>query len=169
MAAGVFKTVDIGMKFQANFPKVWYDYWDKPEIFPPNARGPFRLRITAKLYVPADGDYRFYVKTDAVNRATVTVETAGGVQKEIISPANDRKLQYVEQVGMRTHRIDFSESVRLRKGLRELVIVYTGDEVRRIHNKHMVRISGVQKAGIQLFWSSDKQLTELIPAANLFH
>ena len=168
-ARKVFETVDMGMKFQANFPKVWYDLWKKPEIFPPGAKGPFRLRMTAKLYVPADGDYRFYVKNDAENRATVTVETAGGVRKEIISPRNDGKLQYVAQVGMRTHRIDFSEPVRLTKGLRELVIVYTGDEVRKIHNEHMVRISGVQNAGIQLFWSSDRHPTELVPAANLFH
>ena len=116
------------MKFQANFPKVFYDYWDKPEIFPADARGPFRLRITAKLYIPADGEYCLYAKTEAPNRAKVFIET----------PAR-------------------------------LTILYDGSEVGKLHNKHMVRISGLQKAGIQLFWSCDRHLTELVPAANLFH
>jgi hypothetical protein len=166
-----FETVDIGMKFQANFPRVWYgnDYWDKPQIFPEDAEGPFRLQITTKLYVPADGNYRFYVKTDVPNRAIVTIGTPQGGKKEIISPGSDEKLQYVLQAGMGTHRIDFSESIPLRKGLVKLVVVYSGEEVRKIHNEHMVRISGVQKAGIQLFWSSDRHLMELVPAENLFH
>jgi len=165
----VFETVDFGMKFQANFPKVWYDYWDKPEIFPEDAKGPFRLKITAKIYIPADGDYRFYAKTDAPNRATVFIETPQGEQMEIISQRNDDELQYVAQVGMATHRIDFSRHIPLKKGVVKLLIGYSGDEVRKIHNEHMVRISGTQKAGIQLLWSSDKHLMELVPAANLSH
>jgi hypothetical protein len=171
VTAKVFQTVDIGMKFQANFPKVWYndEYWHKPEIFPEDAKGPFRLQITAKLYIPADGNYRFYVKTDAPNRAVVTIGTPEGQEREIISPQNDEKLQYVLQVGMQTHRIDFSEAMPLKKGLVKLGIIYSGKEARKIHDEHMVRISGVQKAGIQLYWSSDHHLTEFIPAANLFH
>jgi len=165
----VFETVDIGMKFQANFPKVWYDYWDKPEIFPEDAKGPFQLKITAKINIPADGSYRFYAKTDAPNRTTVSIETAQGQQMEIISPRNDDKLQYIAQVGMATHRIDFSNHIPLKKGTVELLIDYSGDEVRKIHNEHMVRISGIQKAGIQLLWSSDRHLMELVPARNLFH
>lgn len=151
---------------------MWYDYWDKPEIFTSDAKGSFHLRITAKLYIPADGSYRFYVKTVIPNRAEASIEMPGGVEKEIISPLNDDKLQYVTQVGMPTHRIDFSERVLLKKGLAKLVIVYTGDEVRNIRKggyDHIVAISGIQKVGIQLFWSSDKHLTELVPAANLFH
>ncbi|MBC8230675.1 hypothetical protein H8E77_14090 [bacterium] len=70
---------------------------------------------------------------------------------------------------MATHRIDFSDHIPLKKGLVELLIVYSGEEVRKIHNEHIVRISGTHKAGIQLFWSSDHHLMELVPAANLFH
>lgn len=171
ITAKVFETVDIGMKFQANFPKVWYnnEYWDKPEIFPAYAQGPFRLQITTKLYIPIDGNYRFYVKTDAPNRAKVYIRSLQGEEREIISPNNDEKLQYAAQVGMATHRIDFSDHIPLKKGLVELLIVYSGEEVRKIHNEHIVRISGTHKAGIQLFWSSDHHLMELVPAANLFH
>ncbi len=57
----------------------------------------------------------------------------------------------------------------MKKGLAKLAIVYSGEEARKIHNEHMVRISGVQKTGIQLFWSSDRHLMELVPAQNLFH
>ena len=165
----IFETIDIGMKFQANFPKVWYDYWDKPDIFPEDASGPFQLKITANAHIPADGSYRFYAKTDAPNRATVFIETAQGERMEIISPRNDNKLQYVAQVGMATHRIDYSSYIPLKKGVVKLLIDYSGDEVRKIHNEHMVRISGIQKAGIQFFWSSDRHLMELVPAGNLFH
>ena len=169
LASKVFETVDIGMKLQANFRRAWYDYWDKPEIFPADAQGPFRLRITGKLSVPADGRYRFYVKTEVPHRAVMSIKAAPGVPTELISPRNDRELQYVLQVGMPTHRIDFSEPVPLKKGVARFAILYTGNEVRKTHNEHMVRISGVQKAGIQLFWSSDRHLTELVPARALFH
>jgi len=165
-------TVDMGLKFQANFPKVWYDYWDKPEIFPKDAKGPFRLRIAATLYIPVDGNYRFYVKTVIPNRATVSIDTPGAERMDIISPRNDEKLQYVMQAGMPTHRIDFSTPIELKKGLVGLAVDYSGDEVRNIRPgryDHIVAISGVQKVGIQLFWSSDRHLTELVPAANLFH
>ena len=170
-ASKVFETVDIGMKVQANFPKVWYrdQYWPKPDIFPDNAKGPFQLHITANLYVPADGNYRFYVKTEVTNRATLSITRRDGKGEEIISPRNEDKLQYIMQSGIGTHRIDFSEPVALKKGLAKLTIVYSGEEVRKIHNEHIVRISGIQKAGIQLFWSSDNHLMELVPAANLFH
>jgi len=60
----------------------------------------------------------------------------------------------------------------LKKGLSKLKILYTGIEVRDIRPgryDHIVAISGVQKVGIQLFWNSDKHLTELVPAANLCH
>ena len=163
---GVFPTVDFGMKFRANFPKPWYDLWKKPDVFGQNAKGPFRLRVRATLDVPADGEYRFYVKTDVANRARVTLSAP---RREVISPANDAKLLYVMQPGMQTHRIDFSRPVRLKKGLTDLTVVYDGDEVRKIHNTHMVRISGIHHAGIQLFWSSNRHLTELIPATRLFH
>jgi len=172
VTAKVFETVDIGMKFQANFPKVWYDYWDKPEIFPADAKGPFRLRITAKLYIPADGNYRFYVKTVIPNRAKISIETSGGKKRDILSPDNDEKLQYVMQAGMPTHRIDFSDPIPLKKGIVKLLVVYTGDEVRNIRKggyDHIAAISGIQKVGIQLFWSSEERLTELVPATYLFH
>ena len=171
VAAKVFDTVDIGLKFQANFPKLWYssDYWPKQEIFPEDAQGPFILKVTTKLYIPADGDYRFYVKGEVTNRVMLAINTLQDDEKEIISPDSDEELRYVIQAGMGTHRIDFSDLVPLKKGLVELAIVYNGEEVRKIHNEHMANISGVQKAGIQLFWSSDRHLMELIPADNLFH
>ncbi len=172
VTAKVFETVDIGMKFQANFPKVWYDYWDKPEIFPAEAEGPFLLRITSKLYIPADGKYRFYVKTIIPNQATLSIEAPDNQKRDIISPRNEENLQYVMQAGMSTHRIDFSEPIPLKKGLVKLLVDYRGNEVRNIRKEgydHIVAISGVQKVGIQLFWSSDNHLMELVPAANLFH
>ena len=106
------------------------------------------------------------------NRAKVSIETPGGKEKEIISPRNDEMLQYVMQTGMPTHRIDFSEPIPLKKGLVRLAVIYIGDEVRNVREggyDHIVAISGIQKVGIQLFWSSDEHLTELVPAANLFH
>jgi hypothetical protein len=169
LAKAVFETVDLGMKFQANFPKPWYDCWRKPGIFPADATGPFRLRITGTLLVPSDGNYRFYAKTDPPNRAALFLTTSDGRKREVISPQNDKNLQSVSQVGMGTHRIDFSRPVRLARGQVDFTILYDGGEVRNLHHEHMVRISGVQKAGIQLFWSSEKHLTELVPARLLFH
>ena len=132
-------------------------------MFPANAKGPFRLRMTAKLDVPADGDYRFYAKIDEANRVKVYL-----ARREIISPANRARHLSVAQPGMKTHRIDFSRPVSLKKGLTDLTVIYEGDEVRKIHNTHMVRISGLHHAGIQLFWSSDCHLTERVPATALF-
>ena len=152
-----------------DFPKVWYALLKKPEVFPPNATGPFVLRIRGKIYIPADGKYRFYVKSDAANRTVMSLATSGGGPREVISPANDVRLQYAMQSGMRTHRIDFSQGVDLKRGLVDVAIVHSGDEVRKIENEHIVRISGEQKAGLQLYWSSDAHVIELVPAANLFH
>ena len=167
----VLDTIDVGMKLQINFPRVFYDYWDKPEVFPVDATGPFLLRIKSKLYVPHDGNYRFYAKTVVESRATVSIRDADGSWEEIISPDNDSKLQYVMQPAMPTHRIDFSMPVALKKGLTDLEILYSGDEVRNVRqgDDHIVRTSGIQMDGIKLFWSSDKHLIELVPAANLFH
>jgi len=169
VVAKVLPNVDLGLKLQANFPRVWYGYWEKPEVFPADAQGPFLLKITGKLYVPADGQYRFYAKVDAPHRASVSVETAPGQMTPVISPRNEKALQFVEQIGMPTHRIDFSQPVLLKKGLVALAIEYAGQEVRKTHDEHIVRISGVQHAGVQLYWSSDQFLTELVPEQNLFH
>jgi len=171
ISAKVLDTVDIGMKLQINFPRVFYDYWDKPEVFPADATGPFYLKIRGRLLVPHDGNYRFYAKTVVESRATVLISDARGSRREIISPRNDDNLQYVMQPAMPTHRIDFSMPVALKEGLADLEIVYSGDEVRNIRqgDDHIVRTSGMQKDGIKLFWSSDKHLTELVPAEHLFH
>ena len=175
ITAKVLPTVDVGLKLQVNFPKVFYDYWDKPEVFPPDATGPFRLRITSRLYIPHDGDYRFYAKTVVPSRATVSIRPATGTRREIISPRNDKMLQYVTQPAMPTHRIDFSRPITLKKGLVDLEIIYSGKEVRNIgedgnrDHEHIVRTSGIQMDGIKLFWSSDKHLKELVPADHLFH
>lgn len=170
-AKKILDTIDVGMKLQINFPRVFYDYWDKPEVFPADATGPFLLRIKSRLYVPHDGNYRFYAKTVVESRATVSIRDADGSWKEIISPDNDSKLQYVMQPAMPTHRIDFSVPIALKKGLTDLEILYSGDEVRNVRqgDDHIVRTSGVQMDGVKLFWSSDKHLTELVPADHLFH
>jgi hypothetical protein len=167
----VLDTIDVGMKLQINFPRVFYDYWDKPEVFPADATGPFLLRIKGRLYVPHDGNYRFYAKTVVESRATVSIRDADGSWEEIISPGNDSKLQYVMQPAMPTHRIDFSTPIALKKGLADLEIIYSGDEVRNVRqgDDHIVRTSGVQMDGIKFFWSSGKHLTELVPADHLFH
>lgn len=167
----VLDTIDAGMKLQINFPKIFYDYWDKPEVFPADATGPFLLKTRARLYVPHDGNYRFYAKTVIESRATVSIREADGNWKEIISPENDSKLQYVMQPAMPTHRIDFSIPIALKEGFTDLKILYSGDEVRNVRqgDDHIVRTSGIQMDGIKLFWSSDKNLIELVPAANLFH
>ncbi len=76
------------------------------------------------------------------------------------------------QAGMPTHRIDFSRPIPMKKGMTKLAVVYAGDEVRNIRKggyDHIAAISGIQKVGIQLFWSSDRHLRELVPARNLFH
>jgi hypothetical protein len=167
----VLDTIDVGMKLQINFPRVFYDYWDKPEVFPADATGPFLLRIKGRLYVPHDGNYRFYARTVVESRATVSIRDTDGSWEEIISPDNDSKLQYVMQPAMPTHRIDFSTPIALKKGLADLEIIYSGDEVRNVRqgDDHIVRTSGVQMDGIKLFWSSDRHLTELVPADHLFH
>lgn len=171
ISAKVMDAVDVGMKLQINFPRVFYDYWDKPEVFPADATGPFYLRIRGKLLVPHDGNYRFYAKTVVESRATVSIRDTGGSSLEIISPRYDDNLQYVMQPAMPTHRIDFSMPVALKEGLADLEIVYSGDEVRNMRqgDDHIVRTSGIQKDGIKLFWSSDKHFTELVPAEHLFH
>ncbi len=170
ITAKVLDTVDVGMKLQINFPRVFYDYWDKPEAFPADATGPFYLRVSGRLFVPHDGNYRFYAKTVVESRATVSIRDAGGSRSEIISPRNDSKLQYVMQPAMPTHRIDFSTPIALKQGFADLEIVYQGDEVRNIRqgDDHIVRTSGIQMDGIKLFWSSDRHLIELVPADLLF-
>ena len=171
ISAKVLDNVDVGMKLQINFPRVFYDYWDKPEVFPADATGPFYLRIGGRLFVPHDGNYRFYAKTVVESRATVSIRDAGGSGGEIISPGNDSKLQYVTQPAMPTHRIDFSTPIALKRGFADLKIVYQGDEVRNIRqgDDHIVRTSGIQMDGIKLFWSSGRHLIELVPADHLFH
>jgi len=170
ITAKVLDTVDVGMKLQINFPRVFYDYWDKPEVFPADATGPFHLRISGRLLVPHDGNYRFYAKTVVVSRATVSIRDAEGSRTTIISPRNDSKLQYVMQAGMPTHRIDFSTPIALEQGFADLEIVYQGDEVRNIRqgDDHIARTSGIQMDGIKLFWSSGRHLIELVPAEHLF-
>jgi len=166
----VLENVDIGIVEMPQFPKAWYEYLDKPTVIPPNANGPFRLLIKAKLYIPVDGNYRFYVKTHPLYRAKIYIETHQDRKKEIISPQNDKNLQYAKHGG--EHRIDVSSPIALKKGLRELVIDYRGDNIRKIFNKwnkELEKYPVTRHVGIQLFWSSDHHPTELVPAANLFH
>ena len=172
IASKVLAKVDLGIVEMPQFPKAWYEYLDKPTVIPPDAKGPFRLRIKAKakLYIPVDGHYRFYVKTHPSYRTKVYIETYQDGTREIISPENDKEFQYAKHGG--EHRLDFSRPIALKQGLRELVIDYRGDNIARAFNKWQKELENypvTRHVGIQLFWSSDHHFTELVPAENLFH
>ena len=170
VATKALDNVDIGVVEMPQFAKAWYEYLDKPTVIPPDAKGPFRLLVRAKLYIPADGNYRFYVKTHPQYRAKVYMETNQDRKDEIISPEYDSKLQYAKHGG--AHRIDFSAPVALRRGLRELVIDYSGNNIEHVFDKWQKELENyavTRHVGIQLFWSSDTHLTELVPSDHLFY
>jgi hypothetical protein len=170
VASKVLDKVDIGVVEMPQFSKAWYEFLDKPTVIPPGAKGPFRLLIRAKIYIPVDGNYRFYVKTHPQCRAKVYIETYQGREDEIVSPKNDSKFQYAKHGG--AHRIDFSSPVALKQGLRELVIDYSGDNIEYVYKewqKELENYAITRHVGIQLFWSSDTHLTELVSADHLFH
>ena len=98
------------------------------------------------------------------------METNQDRKDEIISPKYDSKLQYAKHGG--AHRIDFSTPVALKQGLRELLIDYSGDNIQHVFNewqKELENYAVTRHVGIQLFWSSDTQPTEHVPADHLFH
>lgn len=156
-AKKVLRRVDLGFIGNERFPDVLRRHWRRESIFPQNARGQFRLKLRGKLHIPSDGRYRFYVKTDGSGRAVVRLNG-----RTIISPANDRRLLYVDQVmwrGGTLHRIDFCLPLDLAKGLADIEIDYTGRQVRHRH--------GV--AGIRLYWSSSAHVMTRVPPAAFFH
>jgi hypothetical protein len=170
VATKVLDSIDVGVVEMPQFAKGWYEYLDKPTVIPPDAKGPFRLLVRAKLYIPADGNYRFYVKTPPQYRAKVYIEKDRAIKDEIVSPKYDSELQYAKHGG--AHRIDFSATVLLQQGLKKLVIDYSGNNIQHEFNewqKELEKYAVTRHVGIQLFWSSDTHLTELVSAEHLFH
>jgi len=162
VAEKVLGTINLGFRGNERFLALLRPHWDKEDIFPASVRGEFLLKFKGKIYLPRDGQYRFYVKTEGNNRATVRLLGPSGELDTIISPKNDRKFMYADQCdwsGGSISRIDFSAQLELKKGLMDFEIDYKGSQVR---NKY-------GKAGIRLYWSSDDHVMELVPASVLFH
>jgi len=162
VVAKVLRSVDLGFRGNERFPDVWRPYWEKEDLFPANAGGQFLARFTGRIRIPKDGEYRFYVKTEGDNRATVRLTPADGEATTIISPKNDKLLLYADQRdwgGGTLFRIDFSAPLTLEQGIADLQIEYKGGQVR----------SRIGTAGIRLYWSSDAHVMERVPASALFH
>jgi len=158
----VIRTINLGFRGNERFLKLLRPHWDKEHIFPANAKGQFLLKFKGKIYLPKDGRYRFYVKTEGNNRATVRLTGTSEEPHTIISPKNDREFMYADQCdwnGGVISRVDISAQLELKKGLMDLEIDYKGNQVRTKHGK----------AGIRLYWSSDEHVMELVPASVLFH
>jgi hypothetical protein len=158
----VLHTIDIGFRGNERFPELLRPHWDKEEIIPADAEGQFLLKFRGKLYLPKDGQYRFYIKTEGDNRATVRLTGPSGEPDTIISPKNDREFMYADQLdwnGRSIYRIDFSAQLELKKGLTDLEIDYKGSQARNENGT----------AGIRLYWSSNDRVMELVPASVLFH
>lgn len=162
VAEKVLRAVDLGFRGNERFPNVLRGYWAKEQLLPANAAGQFMLRFTGQIYIPDDGQYRFYVRTESGNRATMHLGVPGGPLQTVISPKNDKQLLYADQRGWKgdvLHRIDFCTPLDLKKGLMEVEILYKGANVRTKYGT----------AGLKLYWSSDQHVMELVPAAALFH
>ena len=158
----ILRTVDLGFRGNERFPKLLRPHWETEKIFPANAKGQFQLKFNGKIYLPKDGTYQFYVKTQGDNRATVRLTDPSGESETIISPTNDRELMYADQLdwnGGTIYRIDFSAQLELKKGLMDIEINYKGGKVRNNYGT----------VGIRLYWSSEDHLMELVPASVLFH
>lgn len=156
------RTVDVGFRGNERFPDLLRPYWNKEDIFPVDVEGQFLLRFKGMIYLPGDGRYRFYVKAEGNNRATVRLIVPSREPVTIISPKNDRELLYADQCnwnGGSMSRVDFSTQLDLKKGMIGLEIDYKGGQVR----------SEQGTAGIRLYWSSDDHVMELVPASALFH
>ena len=162
VAEDTLRTVDVGFRGNERFPDLLRPYWNKEAIFPVDVEGQFLLRFKGMIYLPGDGRYRFYVKIEGNNRATVRLILPSKEPVTIISPKNDRELMYADQCnwgGGSMSRVDFSKQLDLKKGMIGLEIEYKGGQVR----------SEQGTAGIRLYWSSDNQVMELVPASALFH
>jgi len=162
LAQKVLRAVDLGFQGNERFPDILRAHWEKETIFPANATGQFLLKFRGRIAIAKDGRHRFYVRTEAGNRATVRLADASGRLATIISPRNDKKLLYADQAnwgGGTIHRIDFSMPLDLKEGMADIEIDYQGDKA---HSQY-------GKAGIRLYWSSDRHVMELVPARVLFH
>lgn len=161
LARKALPAADIGFRGDERFPPKLKPYWEKPDIFPANASGQFLVRFEARLQIPEDGSYRFYLKTDGANRATMRLTTPTG-QSTLISPRNDKQLLYSMQVGFPNgilSRIDFSQPIELKRGIVDLDIEYKGPEAKGKHGT----------PGLRLYWSSDNRVMELVPPSAFFH
>jgi len=162
VAEKILRQVDLGFRGNDRFLPLLVPHWHKEEIFPPDARGQFLLKLAGKLSIPRDDRYRFYAKTDGGTRITLRLRPEGAEPLPIIaSPQNDKELLYADQAnwgGGTICRIDFSKPVELKKGLVDLDIDYRGGQV---HNPY-------GKAGLRLYWSSDSHVMEIVPPAAFF-
>lgn len=162
VAAKVLPAVAIGLTGNERFPKQLRPLWQADGVIPAGAAGQFRVRFRGKLYVPQAGSYRFYVKTDLDNRATVLLGVPPRPAEAVISPRNDPQRLYALQntwQGKVLSRVDFSRPVQLAKGFIDLEADYRG-----------ARASGpFGTTGLRLYWSGDGRPMESVPAAALFH
>ena len=156
------RTVDLGFRGNERLPDLIRAHWYKEDIFPPDVEGQFLLKFRGMIYLPEDGQYQFYVKTEGNNRATVRLTASSEEPGVIISPENDKELMYADQCnwdGGSMSRVDFSHKLDLKAGLIDLEIDYKGGQIRGDHGT----------AGIRLYWSSDGHVMETVSASTLFH
>ncbi len=160
VAGRVLPAVEIGFRGNERFSNVYRAMWDADDVVPPNASGPFLVKLGGMIEVPEDGSYRFYIKTDSVNRATLRLgDSALG---PIISPRNDRQLLFTVQNGYDGQvltRIDYSLPVELKMGLVPFQIQYQGPQAKGQWGT----------PGLKLYWSSQTRVMEPVPARALFH
>lgn len=161
-AEAILPAVATGMRGNERFPKKLQPLWHMLDVVPGNANGQFMVTFEGKLYVPEAGHYRFYVKTDGDNRATVKLGQAGKPAAVIISPRNDREMlnavQTNYQGGVLT-RVDFSRPVDLPRGMVDLQVEYKGAQIKGKDGL----------AGLRLYFSSDGRVMQPVPAELLFH
>ena len=155
-ATRVLPRAELGFIGDERFPQKLRPLWQKPGVFPPNATGQFLVKWRGKLQVPADGNYRFYIKTSGENRAIVRIS-----QETVISPKSDRQLMYSLQrnyKGGTISRVDFSSTTALKQGLVDIEIDFRGGEVREQFGT----------ASMRLMWSGDDFVMTPVPAGALF-
>jgi len=158
----VIRTVNSGFRGNDRFQALLRQHWVTEEVFPANAGGQFMLKLTGKIYVPREGQYRFYVKTESGNRATIRLSGDSGRLSTIISPKNDAELMYADQCswgGSTVHRVDFSRPLGLSKGMKDIEIEYRGGQAN----------TKFGKVGLRLYWSSDQYVMEIVPAWAFYH
>jgi hypothetical protein len=157
VAEKVLAAAAIGLRGNERFPAKLKGFWQQEDVVPANAAGQFLVSFRGKLNIPEEGQYRFYIKTDSTNRATMRLGAAGA----IISPRNDRQLLYSIQSdpkGEVLTRVDFSVPVELKKGVVDVEIDYKGVEAKGQYGT----------PGLRLYWSSERRVMEPVPAGAYF-